>query len=310
MNGNNTKQLFFILVLLVAFSFPYLWSQINITTGILKKAQIHSKEKVDPFSGLDIEAKAAYVFDLVTGLPLYAYNENENLPLASLTKVMTAIVATDLVPKSTVVSITKDDVKLEGDSGLLVGEKWRLSDIIDFTLTTSSNDGASAIASVAGSIGQNAYGVSPEQAKNDFVNKMNLKTQELGLSNTYFFNETGLDVGDSVVGSYGTAKDMAILMGYAIKNKSRVIEATSREGFKVSSLDNISHSAINTNKSVDNIPGLIASKTGFTDLAGGNLVVAFDAGMMHPVVVSVLGSSIDGRFKDVEKLVWASLESL
>jgi len=310
MNGNNTKQLFFILVLLVAFSFPYLWSQINITTGILKKAQIHSKEKVDPFSGLDIEAKAAYVFDLVTGLPLYAYNENENLPLASLTKVMTAIVATDLVPKSSVVSITKDDVKLEGDSGLLVGEKWRLSDIIDFTLTTSSNDGASAIASVAGSIGQNAYGVSPEQAKNDFVNKMNLKTQELGLSNTYFFNETGLDVGDSVVGSYGTAKDMAILMGYAIKNKSRVIEATSREGFKVSSLDNISHSAINTNKSVDNIPGLIASKTGFTDLAGGNLVVAFDAGMMHPVVVSVLGSSIDGRFKDVEKLVWASLESL
>ena len=54
----------------------------------------------------------------------------------------------------------------------------------------------------------------------------------------------------------------------------------------------------------------IASKTGFTDLAGGNLVIAFDAGLSHPIIISVLGSTQEGRFRDVEKLVTASLMSL
>ena len=55
---------------------------------------------------------------------------------------------------------------------------------------------------------------------------------------------------------------------------------------------------------------LIASKTGYTDLAGGNLVIAFDAGFNHPIIVSVLGSTIDGRFTDAEALVWAALAYL
>jgi D-alanyl-D-alanine carboxypeptidase len=61
---------------------------------------------------------------------------------------------------------------------------------------------------------------------------------------------------------------------------------------------------------LNKIPSLIASKTGFTDLAGGNLAVIFDAGFEYPIIVVVLGSSQTGRFTDVEKLVNLSLRKI
>jgi len=139
---------------------------------------------------------------------------------------------------------------------------------------------------------------------------MNVKTEEMGLLRTYFFNESGLDVSEEVSGSYGTAKDVAQLLAFAIEYKPALLEATSRDRFSVSSLDNIDHMATNTNPIVGSIPGLFASKTGFTDLAGGNLMIAFDAGIMRPIVIAILGSSIDGRFEDMEKLVQASLRAI
>lgn len=310
MENNNTKHLVAVLVVLTAIAFPYLWEQLLPVSIGENPFFEHTARQDDPFEGLQLEAKAVYVFDMPRGVPLYARNENEALPLASLAKMMTAIVATDLVPQSTVVTINGNDIGEEGDSGLLVGEKWRMSDIIDFTLMTSSNDGASAIASVAGSLGQNAYGVPTQEAKIAFIEKMNAKTQEVGLTNTYFRNETGLDIGGGASGAYGTAREVAMLLAYAVKNKIDVIEATSLDRFTVSSLNSVAHMATNTNEVANNIPGLIASKTGFTDLAGGNLVVAFDAGLMHPIVISVMGSSREGRFEDMGKLVRASLKSL
>ena len=59
-----------------------------------------------------------------------------------------------------------------------------------------------------------------------------------------------------------------------------------------------------------NIAGVLASKTGYTTLAGGNLVVAFDAGLNHPVIVAVLGSSYNGRFSDVTTLIEAAKAAL
>lgn len=310
MKKNNTIQLLIILFALIVVTTPYLWEYTSFTPKEWTAVKQAAKEKADPFKGLDIKAESVYVFDVAKGKVLFARNENTKLPLASLTKVMTAIVATDLVPQSTVVEINEEDVRKEGDSGLLTGEKWRMSDIIDFTLTTSSNDGASAIATVAGSLGQNKYGVSAQQAKNDFINQMNIKTTEIGLLDTQFLNETGLDLTENKSGAYGTAKEMALLMMYAIKNKSGVIDATSRDSFSVSSLSGFKHVATNTDKIVKDIPGLIASKTGFTDLAGGNLIIAFDAGVMRPIIISVLGSGIDSRFNDMEKLVNATMKSI
>ncbi len=320
-NMNDNKNLHFLLIvlfLLVIITGPFLFKQ--TMSGELKNELIQLvgveenlkdiENTGDPFANLELEARAVYVLDVNSGKQIYSYGEDEVLPLASLTKLMTAIIATDLIPESTVVTINKDDIRNEGDSGLLVNEKWRLSDIIDFTLTSSSNDGASAIASVAGSLGQNAYNMSQEEAKSIFVEKMNAKSVELGLLSTQFSNESGLDIDESMSGAYGTAKEIAYIMEYAIKNKFHFIEATSFNSISRTSLDEIQHTAKNTNGHTGNIPGIIASKTGFTDLAGGNLVVAIDAGLMHPIVISVLGSTINGRFEDVEKLAWAVLEHL
>jgi len=308
---NNLRYLLTILILLVLLTAPFFFEQINFNLNNNEEI-VHTKieKRKIPFENLKLEAEAVYVFDMTTGNTLYAYNEDKKLPLASLTKIMTAIIATDILPISTVITIDPEDIKEEGDSGLLVDERWRLSDIIDFTLTSSSNDGASAVASVAGSLGQTSYGAPREQAKSDFVQKMNGKTQGLGLTSTYFLNETGLDIDDNLSGSYGTAKEIAHIMEYAIKNKINILEATSRDLFYVESLNNVEHTATNTNERVNRIPGIIASKTGFTDLAGGNLVVAFDAGLMRPIIVSVLGSTVDGRFDDVEKLTWEALQAL
>lgn len=263
-----------------------------------------------PFSNISLEAKAAYVYDVNSGEPLFELNANNVLPLASLTKLMTAIVASELLPSGTVVTIGKTDIESEGDSGLFMDERWKLSDIIGFTLITSSNDGASALAAAAGSLGQNAYGEPADESKQMFVNAMNKKAEELGLRGTRFFNESGLDIDQEISGGYGTARDVAFLMAHGVKSAYRNIESTTLARTTVTSLDNIRHQATNTNEKIDAIPGIIASKTGYTDLAGGNLAIAFDAGLSRPVVIVVLGSTREGRFKDAEALAWAALEEL
>ena len=99
-------------------------------------------------------------------------------------------------------------------------------------------------------------------------------------------------------------------MGYAVTKYPNVFRNTKYDELKVESLSKLGHKAVNTNKTVNSIPGIIASKTGYTELAGGNLAVVFDAGFGSPVAVVVLGSTYEERFSDVEKLSNATLEYL
>ena len=197
-----------------------------------------------------------------------------------------------------------------------VGEKWRARDLLDFTLLVSSNDGAASLAAAAGLVfsgsGQNTESTITDVAtrENDFVGKMNEKARSLGLVQTYFLNETGLDLQSQVSGAYGSARDVANLLAYAVEKYPDLFEATRQPTLKVSPLDGKSREAKNTNEAVLKIPGLIASKTGYTDLAGGNLAVLFDAGLGHPIAIVVLGSSEQGRFADVEKLSFAAITFL
>lgn len=263
-----------------------------------------------PFENLKLEARAVYVYDINHAEALYALNEEVQLPLASLTKVMTAVVAAESLPYDTVVTIDPSDLASEGDSGLLPHESWRARDLLDFMLLVSSNDSAHVLASAAGayiSSKPSNVNLSPEQV---FVGAMNKKAQELGLAQTYFLNESGLDKTDIVSGGYGSARDMAHLFSFALSALPSTFNATSYGGVSFTSLEARTHVATNTNELVSNVPGIIASKTGYTDLAGGNLVIAFDAGINRPIVVVVLGSSREGRFKDVEKLTAATLEAL
>ncbi len=254
---------------------------------------------------LALEAKAAYVIDVATGEVLYAQNATTSLPLASVTKLMTALTAYEQVPPSTVATIHSSDVAQEGDSGLLANEDWKLKDLLDFTLLVSSNDGASALASAS-----MAFSTSSQDAevrKSEFVTLMNQKAQKLGLTETYFANESGLDISSTTAGAYGSAKDTAALFSYILNKHPEIIEATRYEYTSFTSIDDFRHPAKNTNEAVNAIPGLIGSKTGLTDLAGGNLVVGMDVGFGRPVIIAVLGSSGDGRFTDVEALASSTL---
>ncbi|MDD2935449.1 MAG: hypothetical protein PHX25_03165, partial [Candidatus Pacebacteria bacterium] len=163
-----------------------------------------------------------------------------------------------------------------------------------------------ALASVIGNVKQRE-GEKTEQEM--FIDEMNKKAEEIGLAQTFFLNESGLDESELTSGAYGSAKDMAFLMNHIIKNNYKLIEATKYPVLRISS-DNKNYLFENTNEIVESIPGIIGSKTGYTDLAGGNLTIAFDVGIGHPIIVSVLGSSKEGRFEDVLKLVNASINTI
>lgn len=261
-----------------------------------------------PFPFVELEAKAAYVYDARTEAVLYAKNENTRMPLASLTKVMAALVAEELAPGYGTVTVTKDALDTEGDSGLRPGERWSLKDLLDFSLVSSSNDGIRAVALSLGAL--SSANATESEIVDDFVRTMNTKAAELDLKNTYFWNETGLDESEYKGGAYGTAKDMATLLDYVIEYHPEMMEATREFNTTLESLDNYKHLVKNTNQVAGEIPGLIASKTGFTNTAGGNLVFAFDPELGRPIIVTILGSTAEGRFEDAKKLVNATLEYL
>lgn len=265
---------------------------------------------INPFEMLNLEARAAIVWDINAQESLYEHNSEAQLPLASLAKLMTVLVASELLPKQYVLTIEKESLREEGDSGLFAYEKWDLFDMFDFILVTSSNDGANVVASVAGYArmqNQHKLGDSPQAV---FIQAMNDKSESINLSQTYFVNETGLDPNTSTSGGYGSVKDAALLLEYILKEHPALVSATPYETLKITSLSNIEHIATNTNKIIGSIPGLIASKTGFTDLAGGNLIVAYNAGLNRPMIAAVLNSTKEGRFSDIVQLVEASLLSL
>jgi serine-type D-Ala-D-Ala carboxypeptidase (penicillin-binding protein 5/6) len=271
-------------------------------------------EKPSMFASINLEAKAAVVWDVINNREIFSKNPDEPLPLASLTKVMTAVTTDGKFDDNQQIKITKDDLAPEGDSGLMVGDTWKAKDLRDFTLITSSNDGACALASVAeakilSSPPYNPNNATTTNTQEEFIKKMNETAAQIGLTSSKFFNENGLDQSADRGGAYGSAKDMARLFEYTLKNYPDILEATRYKNLEFASA-NKKYSAENTNIIIDKIPGILASKTGYTELAGGNLVVAFDAGLGRPIIISVLGSTESGRFSDVLSLVSATLKQL
>lgn len=265
------------------------------------------EETVDVFENAAVTARAAYVWDIKNQKALYNKNAASQLPLASLTKLMTALVAAETLAETDSVSITDAAIRQEGASGFAAGARFAFEALSDFTLMTSSNDGAYALAAAAG---ESLRKYETQSSTAAFIEAMNRKAEEIGLSQTYFTNPTGLDTNEVESGSYGSARDMAFLMEYIVTERPDVFERTN-ESYRVLYDENGNrYEAENTSPITDDIPGLIASKTGYTDLAGGNLVIAFDAGFNHPVVVSVLGSTRSGRFHDVLTLTELAREAV
>ncbi len=280
----------------------------DIKLSDVKPAMVAAKS---PYDMITLNAKSVYVWDINAHKKLYGKNEEKQLPLASVTKMMMALVAVELLPTDTKITISSIDLELEGDSGLFPGEKWALADLLKFTLISSSNDGASAIASVAGAtLLREASSSDPFLNKQLFIEKMNEKAEAIGLTNTHFSNESGLDVDSVTSGAYGSTRDMAMLFQYIFKKHSELFTSTTYKKIDLTSLSKVTHHVANTNEGVAQVTGLIGSKTGYTDLAGGNLVVVVDIGVDHPVVIAVLGSTREGRFTDVAQLINATVSEI
>ncbi len=268
----------------------------------------NAQEMSSPFNGLALTARAAIVLDTATGKAIFEQNADAQLPLASLTKIMTAETALASAPRYALVSVLPEFLETEGDSGLKSEEAWPLSSLLSFMLVSSSNDGAAAAAAVGGSfLSQSGAYTDNRKA---FIAAMNSAAAARGLGSMYFLNETGLDETSEIAGGYGSARDAARLIASAYIAHSELFVPTT-EGAAIFTEENGNmHDANNTNKAVDLIPMLRASKTGFTDLAGGNLAIVFDAGIAKPIAVVVLGSTEEGRFTDVQNLVSATLQFL
>jgi D-alanyl-D-alanine carboxypeptidase len=272
--------------------------------GVPEKKPIEIAIYKDSFATIEIKAQAAYVFDVKTGRVLYEKNKDKVLPLASITKVMTALVATESVNDPAMIIKFTDSAR-----GKTAEENWHLNDLLDYMLVTSSNNAATTIAATIGA--QPSFKKDPASqlsSKELFIEKMNNRAKELNMQNTVFYNESGLDIDTSQAGSYSSASDVATLFSYVLKNDPKLLEATRSPYVDIRSTNNDIYHGKNTNTLVGTTPGLIASKTGLTDLAGGNLCIAYDSGLGTPVVIVVLGSTENGRFDDVETLRVASQE--
>jgi D-alanyl-D-alanine carboxypeptidase (penicillin-binding protein 5/6) len=259
----------------------------------------------NPFEDVRISAKAAIVKDISTGKILYEKDPDESLPLASITKVLTAVTALDTLSEDDLIQVGPMVLTEGNDAGFVVGSNFRLKDMLKVSLVSSSNTAARALA-ISGGQKIATPGQDPLQA---FLDRMNSVAKNIGMENSSFKNPTGLDENNETVASnFGSARDVARLFEYTLKNYQEILESTQETSLTVRSREGYAHKAVNTNNIVGELPNIIGSKTGYTDIAGGNLAVAIDPGLNTPVVIVVLGSSKEGRFKDVEILSKATLD--
>ena len=231
--GKYIKLLSFVLLILVLFS-STAWAYPKIT------------------------AKAAILIDFKSGRILYKKNEDEKLPMASTTKIMTAIIALEKGNLEDVVTVSKKAVSIGGSKVPLVcNEKIKLRDLLYCLLLKSGNDAALAIAE---HIGGNV---------NNFVIMMNNKAKEIGALNTNFRNPHGLD--NNIYDHYTTVYDLAMIARYALNNPI-FANIVSTKQITITSESQKNRIINNTNRLLWYYNGADGVKTGYTGKAGRCLV--------------------------------------
>jgi D-alanyl-D-alanine carboxypeptidase len=283
--------------IIVLFSYRSLSEEITITNEAVKISNARIKAPMP-----EIEGEAAVVWDANVQQIVFSKEADEPLPLASITKLITAIAAIETLPANATVTIKAEDLDTEGESGLIQGDSWQLRELVGYMLSVSSNDAAEALARATEEYLR-------EQGDSiTFTMLMNRKAADIGMRNSKFYNASGLDVVDGVeAGATGSANDVIRLMQYIYNNHPDIgLQSTSDNTTFTSQAR--SYTVDNTNEIIDELPHMSISKTGFTYLAGGNLAVMVDLGIDRPLYIVVLGSSSQGRFRDVDKLFAASVE--
>ena len=205
------------------------------------------------------DARAAVLIEAESGAVIWSKNENLRLPMASTTKIMTALTALELFSPDTLLTVDVAAVGAEGSSIYLsAGEKLTLEQLLYALLLESANDAALAIAiGLCGSV-------------DAFADCMNRKARELGLTDTHFVNPHGLDA----EAHYTTAFELAYVTREALKNPlfARIV-STRRASIPLGENDE-GRLLINHNKLLRTYPDCVGVKTGYTTRSGRCLVSA------------------------------------
>lgn len=229
-----------------------------------------------------VSATAVVAKDLSSKSLLYVKDPDKSVPIASTTKIMTALVASEYFKPADVLTVKSTSLASGSSMGLKLGEEMTFRSLLYGMLLNSGNDAAYTIAD------------NYPDGINGFVTAMNEKAKSLGLLNTHFTNPAGFDDANH----YSSANDLAIIAETAITN-SQFARIVSTKDTVVFSTDKQSeHSLKNLNKLLE-LPGVLGIKTGTTPIAKENLVALVDRNEKKILIV-VLGS--DDRFAETEKL--------
>lgn len=263
------------------FSQQDLWVEKSTPQFALHTIPQVNKRAPYPF----ISAQGAYVSDLTSFTPVFERNSKEKLFPASTVKIITALVVADVFKPTDVIvvtkQITKDDQPDWQLMGLVRGEKITIENLLYGILVYSANDAAYTLA--------NAYGY------DKFIEKMNEKAKELGMKSSHFKNPIGIDDYDQLTSAYDLS-----LAARALLKDPYLAKFVSTKDITISDVDyKYFHRLSNVNELLGKIVGIGGLKTGYTELAGQNLVSFYKKGGNQYIIV-VLKS--EDRFADTRVL--------
>lgn len=241
--------------------------------------------------GFSAEGRSAYLVDAVTFTPLYAKNENERLPIASMVKIMTVLLTLEAVDRGELsldekVPVSENAASMGGSQVFLdAGTEHRAGDLLKSVIVASANDSCVALAErVSGSV-------------EGFVSDMNARAAELGMKDTRFANCTGLPAAES----FSTAHDVALMFREVIRHPVYFEDA----GVWLEDYvhpDGRTTVMTNTNKLVKFYNGCDGGKTGFTSEAKFCLAATAERDGMRVIAVVAGADSSKSRFNAVSSM--------
>lgn len=253
-------------------------------------------EESAPDGNIDVSAKAAILICADSGKVLYAKNENQQLPMASTTKIMTALLAFEKAESlDNEITITDEMTRVEGSSmGLLPGNVLTLKNIARGMMMCSGNDAANTIA------------ISLAENNDKFCELMNEKAKLIGMNDTHFSTASGLDRDDH----FSTAKDMATLGAYAMDNQD-FYDTVSCKSIRVPFIKpNECHTYKNHNKLLWQYDDCVGIKTGFTKKSGRCLVSCAEKDNMRLIAVTLHAHSDWDDHKKMYDYGFSKVESV
>lgn len=246
-------------------------------------APIMSPDKVSNFQTMSSNAKSAYFADFDSGYVYFEKNADSKVPMASTTKLMTAITALLTLDKNQIVTVGPvNNYPLDTLMGLKEDDKIKVSELLHGLLINSGADAARTLAAAAS-------GDEPH-----FVAAMNENASRFGLTNTQFTNAVGYDE----QGHYSTAADMFKLTKIALSNPM-IAEIVAKPNY-IATAENGKHYALSNTNQLLTSPNIRGVKTGTTLLAGQCLIVLFDDGQ-HRTIGVILGST--DRYADTNAIL-------